>query len=266
MESNWTEPFIFLIYNLIKPVAASLILVVMFTIIKMIGGDTTPDDFHHMYIGNAFFIYIGQVLWGITWIVHDDREHYRTLKYIYISPSNYIVYMLGRTLSKIAITTFAVVITLMFGAFFFGVPLNLLEINWLLFIPVMIIGLMSLIAFGMALAGISFLTAKHSMGMNEGIAGVFYMFCGVIFPVSALPAWGIAFAKILPVTYWLDLLRRSLGAGAGVDSAVAGLSVEYSFAILIISTIAFTVFSIGVFKLGDYIARKKGLIDMTTAY
>ena len=39
-----------------------------------------------------------------------------------------------------------------------------------------------------------------------------------------------------------------------------------ALAILAISTLAFFLFSLGIFRLGDYLARKKGLIDMTTAY
>jgi ABC-2 type transport system permease protein len=267
MESNWTRPFIFAIYAIVRPIAASLILVMMFYVITYLGDpNTARANFDFLFIGNTFFMYIAQVLFGVTWIIHDDREHYRTLKYIYISPANYFVYMLGRTLSTIMITTFAVVITLTFGAIFLEIPLNPLEVNWLLFFPVFIIGLLSVIAFGLALAGISFLTAKHTMGMNEGIAGVFYLFCGVIFPLSVLPAWGISFAKLLPVTYWLDLIRTSLGAGTGVDTALAGTPVVTGIIILIISTIVFALFSIGTFKLGDHLARKKGLLDMTTAY
>ena len=266
MESNWTDPFLFIVYSIAKPIAGSLILVVMYQIIATIGGVANPELFHFMFVSNAFFMYVGQVLFGVTWIIHDDREHFRTLKYIYISPSNFLVYMLGRTLSKIMITTFAVIITLGFGAFFLEVPITFGGINWLLLLLVMFIGMFCIISFGLALAGISFLTAKHSMGMNEGIAGIFYVFCGVVFPISILPAWGIAFAKILPVTYWMELIRRALGAGVGVDSTLAEGSTTSGLFILCISTIVFVLFSLGIFKLGDYIARKKGLIDMTTAY
>ncbi len=266
LESNWTDPFPFIIYSIAKPIAGSLILVVMYSIIAGIGGQTDVGLFHYMYVSNAFFMFVAQVLFGITWVIHDDREHYRTLKYLYISPSNFFVYMLGRTISKLLVTTFAVIITMAFGVFFLGVPLDILGVNWLLFIVVMFIGLACVMSFGLALAGISFLTAKHSMGMNEGVAGIFYMFCGVIFPISILPGWGITLAKTLPVTYWLELIRRTLGLGEGIDTALASISTVDCMLILTISTIVFAVISVGVFKLGDYVARSKGLIDMTTAY
>ncbi len=266
MESNWTDPFLFMVYSIFKPIAGSLILVVMYTIIASVGGQTDIGLFYFMYVSNAFFMYVAQVLFGVTWIIHDDREHFQTMKYIYISPSNYFAYMIGRSISKIIITTFAVIITMAFGIFFLDIPLDILSVNWPFFLAIMGIGILCVMSFGLALAGISFLTAKHSGGMNEGIAGLFYLFCGVVFPISTLPAWGVSFAKILPITYWLDLVRRVLDLGADIDPALSGVSTGSSMLILIVSTIVFSIFAVGIFKTGDYIARKKGLIDQTTAY
>jgi ABC-2 type transport system permease protein len=267
MESNWADPFLFLVYSIAKPIAGSLILVVMYKIIASLSGSAVNVElFYYMFISNTFFMYVGQVLFGVAQIVHEDREHYQTMKYIYISPSNYFSYMIGRSLSKLLITTFAVVITLAFGIFLLGVPLDIFSVNWPLFLIVMTIGIFCIMTFGLALAGVSFLTAKHQGGMNEGIAGVFYLFCGVVFPVSILPAWGISFARILPITYWLELVRRTLGLGVGVDSALAGTSTTASLMILCLSTLVFGVIALIIFKAGDTIARQKGLIDMTTAY
>ncbi len=266
MESNWADPFLFAIYSVVKPIAGSLILVVMYSIIAAIGDRTDPQLFYYMFTSSTFFMYVGQVLFGVAQLVHEDREHYQTMKYIYISPSNYFSYMMGRTVSKLVITTFAVVITMAFGVFMLGVPLDLLGVNWILFLAVMVIGILCIMAFGLALAGVSFLTAKHQGGMNEGIAGVFYLFCGVVFPVSILPAWGMSFARILPITYWLELIRRTLKLGVGMDSTLSAYSTNYCIAILCISTVVFSIVAVAIFKAGDTIARRKGLIDMTTAY
>ena len=266
MESNWADPFLFMTYSVAKPIAGSLILVVMYSIIAALGNSTDPQLFYYMFVSSTFFMYVGQVLFGVAQLVHEDREHYQTMKYIYISPSNYFSYMIGRTLSKLLITTFGVAITMGFGVFMLGVPLNLFTVNWLLFAVIMVIGIFCIMAFGLALAGVSFLTAKHQGGMNEGIAGVFYLFCGVVFPVSILPSWGGSFAKILPITYWLELIRRSLDLGVGMDSTLAGCSTNYCIIILCISTLVFTFLALAIFKAGNTVARRKGLIDMTTAY
>ena len=177
------------------------------------------------------FMYVAQVLFGITWVIHDDREHYQTLKYIYISPANYYVYILGRSVSKIVVTTFGVIITLGFGILALNIPIALFVVNWPLLALAMGLGLACIISFGLALAGISFLTAKHDQGMNEGIAGVFYLFCGAIFPISRLPAWSTPLATVLPITYWLYVVRVAFfGEGSGVanlDSTVAGLNIPW---------------------------------------
>ena len=267
MESNWANPFLFIVYSIAKPIAGSLILVVMYTIIAGIpGSGTDPSLFSFIYVGNAFFMYVMLLLWHVTWVIHDDREHFQTIRYIYIAPFNYFVYILGRTMSNIVITTFGVLITLVFGVLVLDVNIGLGGINWPLFLGVMVIGLLGIMAFGLALAGVSFLTAKHSMGMNEGIGGLFYVFCGVIFPVSGLPPWGVGFSKVLPVTYWLHLVRTSLGVDTSADTALASVTIGSGLWVLIISTLILTALALLVFKLGDHIARTKGLIDMTTAY
>jgi ABC-2 type transport system permease protein len=270
LESNWADPYLFLIYSIVKPIAGTLILVFMYQIIASINNTTDMALFAYMYVGNAMFMYCAQVLFGITWVIHDDREHYQTLKYIYISPSNYYVYILGRAVSKIVVTTFGVIITLLFGIYALQIPITLLGINWLYLALGMGLGLACVISFGLALAGISFLTAKHDQGMNEGIAGIFYLFCGVIFPISILPSWSTSFAMSLPITYWMYVMRVALlgadSGAVGLDGALAGYDVTMGFVVLAISTAVFFLFSIGIFRLGDYLARKKGLIDMTTAY
>jgi ABC-2 type transport system permease protein len=273
MESNWAEPWLFLLYSVVRPIAGTLILVVMYMVIT--GGNTSGELFAYMYVGNALFMYVAQVLFGITWVIHDDREHYQTLKYIYISPANFYMYILGRSISKIIITTVGVIITLAFGVLALDIPIGLGTINWPLLILGIVIGLTCIISFGLALAGVSFLTAKHAQGMNEGIAGLFYLFCGVIFPLSTasgpvLPTWSHPFALILPVTYWMHIMRAALfGIGSsvvGYDTALSGFSTSQGLLILFISTLVFIILSILIFRLGDHLARKKGLIDMTTAY
>ena len=86
VESNWTDPFLFAIYVIIKPLATAAILVVMYSIIT--GGDYNSPLFPYIYLGNAFYTYVGAVMAGVSWAVIDDREHYKTLKYMYIAPIN----------------------------------------------------------------------------------------------------------------------------------------------------------------------------------
>ena len=83
----------FFIYSVVKPLASAGILVVMYGVIAQ-GNFGTPI-FAYLYIGNAFYQYVAAVMTGVSWAVMDDREHYRTLKYIYTAPVNIPFYLMG---------------------------------------------------------------------------------------------------------------------------------------------------------------------------
>lgn len=267
MEANWTNWYLFVIYSIAKPIAGTLIIVIMYLIV--FGGVTgDPTFFSYMYLGNAFYIFIGQALFGTTWVIHEDREHYQTLKQIYMAPISLFVYLIGRAMAKIAVAGMAVIITLAFGMLVLELPLALLNIDWALLALALLIGLLCMVSIGVALAGISFLTAKHGYGINEGVAGMFYLFCGAIFPLTVLPSWGQAIGQAIPITYWLEITRRAMLPGSSI-STISGLG-EFSniqiLMFLLISAGIFLVFSIGIFKYADYLARKKGKLDMSTSY
>jgi len=273
MEANWTDPFLFGIYSIVRPISAALILVFMYMVVT--GGNTDNAYFSYMFVGNALYMYVAEVLFGVTWVIHDDREHYMTLKQVYIAPVKFYSYILGRSAIKIAITSAGVLITLLFGVLVLGVRIDITNIDWLLLAASIAIGMSCISVLGLALGGVTFLTAKHSIGINEGVAGIFYVLSGVIFPITALPVWGQAISKFLPVTYWMDLMRRSLmpeamtdiNTDAGMDvTGLSTLSDVYVLAFLAVSAIIFFVVSIGIFRYADYMARKKGKIDWTTAY
>src|SRR3989304_3206183 len=125
MDSNWTEPWLFLVYSVIKPVAGAFILVLMYFVFTFVGRVQSPALFDFMYVGNAFFIFVGTTLFGTFQVIQSDREWYQTIRYVYISPISFYVYILGRAASKIAVATFAVVITLIFGVLFLDVQVHL---------------------------------------------------------------------------------------------------------------------------------------------
>lgn len=268
MESNWTDPFLFATYSIVKPLAGTLILVFMYLVITH--GDTSTPGFSYMFIGNALYMYVAEVLFGVTWVIHDDREHYMTLKQVYIAPISFYYYIFGRAAIKIAITSVGVLLTILFGIFVLDVEVSLASISWPLLIVSLVLGLAAICIMGLALGGISFLTAKHGQGINEGVAGVFYVLSGVIFPITILPTWAQSISKLLPVTYWMEAMRRGLEPGVIADlggtTGMDGMDNWFLMLVLILSTIAFLFISVGIFRFADKAARRKGKIDWTTAY
>ncbi|MGQ0797516.1 MAG: ABC transporter permease [Methanobacteriota archaeon] len=269
MDSNWTEPWLFALYSIVKPVASAFILVLMYSIFVVIG-QFRPGDFNagfsYMYIGNAFFIFVASTLFGTFQVIQSDREWYQTIRYVYISPISYYVYIVGRAFSKIAVAAFAVVITLAFGVAFLNVQIGFSVDDLPMFLASLLLGIGVLLTIGICLGGISFLTAKHTHGLAEGIPGLFYVFCGVLFPLSVLPTWAQPIGQAIPLTYWFDITRRLLAPAASIDPTLTGYSDGAILLLLLVSSLAFFALSVLIFKTGEHLARKAGKIDMTTSY
>src|SRR6185503_17650485 len=122
-------------------------------------GQATSETFRYIFIGNTFFLYVTEVLIGISWTVFRDREDYETLKYIYVAPMRLLPYLLGRACTRVGTATVGVL-----------VALGLVGVLWL----------------GIILAGTSLVVARHSMNLNEGLSGLFFLLCGAVFPLDVL--------------------------------------------------------------------------------
>ncbi len=263
MESNWTDPFLFAIYSVVRPLASSLILVVMYYVVTR--GKTGIDLFAYIYVGNAFFMYVINVLFGISWVIHDDREHYQMIRYIYISPIRMYYYLFGRGIAKMILTTVAVIITMGFGMLVLKIPVNLLAVNYPLLVFSVIAGIFIITCMGILLAGITLVTAHHSWALTEGIAGLFYLACGAIYPIDILPMWLQYLSKALPLTYWLELVRRSV-LGKSLSPTLSGFSTLELIGIMALTTLALALFSHWIYRSIEHIARKYGKIDQLTNY
>ena len=168
IESNWTDPFLFAVYSIVKPLSGAAILVIMYGVITE--GNFGSALFPYIYLGNAFYIYVGAVMTGVSWAVVDDRELYKTLKYMYIAPINIPLYLLGRGGARFVVGSIAVLITILTGVFFLNVKINLAEVNWGLFFVSLIIGIIMLALIGLMLAGFTLVTARHEGFIGEAVA------------------------------------------------------------------------------------------------
>lgn len=265
IESNWTDPFLFAVYSIVKPLASAGILVIMYSIIAK-GNFGTPI-FPYIYYGNAFYIYVGAVMAGVSWAVIDDREHYRTLKYMYIAPILIPAYWLGRGVARFLSGTIAVIITLVFGVAFLHVPLDFARVDWPLFVVSLTLGIAMLSMMGLILASITLLIAHHFFMIGDAVASALYLLSGAIFPLDVLPVWLRPLGYAMPITYWLELMRRSLsGSVAQAFPTLAHFSNLQLIGILLALTIAFGILSRFVYRYCDLRARERGLIDLVTNY
>ena len=272
MEANWTDPLLFFIYSVAKPLSSTLIFVVM---IEVIGGATTNELRGFVVVGTALWSFVVSGIAGLAWSVLDDRERYRMLKYVYVSPSDFIVLLLGRGVARVAVGAMAAVITLVVGVAALGVSFDPTAIDWPLLVASLLIGLLAIVAIGVALAAVCIQTRQESWSYPEAAAGALFLVCGAVFPLSVLPAPIQIIGLLNPLAWWLEGIRSALlhssfsgigGPGslfAEVTGRAAPTSIEIVVALLATGAVV-TLASIVGFRLSDRRAKDRGLFDQTT--
>ena len=159
--------------------------------------------------------------------------------------------------------------TMGLGLLVLRLPIRLGDVNWPYLAASMVLGLASLAILGLLLGAATLQMARHYWSVGESVAGALYLMCGAIFPLDVLPAWLQPLGLALPLTYWLESLRRAvLGAEAStaISPSLAELGDGRLLLILLGATLVSVVISVYFFRWSDYRAREKGLIDVTTHY
>ena len=271
MEANWTDPLLFFIYSVAKPVASALILVFM---LEVIGG-SRPEYRAFVVVGSALWAFVLSGISGLAWTVLDDRERYRMLKYIYVSPSDFLIVLLGRGVARVAVGGMGALITLGIGVAVLGVPFDIAKVDWVLFAFVMALGLASIVAIGVMLAAICLQTRQESWSYPEAVGGALFLVSGAVFPILVLPAIVQAAGMLTPLSWWIEGVRQSLFPGGitsiggegslfqTVTGQLAPTPAQIAVALLLTGTVA-TLASIAVFRASDRRAKDRGLLDQTT--
>jgi ABC-2 type transport system permease protein len=265
IESNWADPFLFAVYSFARPVASVMILVVMYSVIT--NSAMAEPMFAYIYLGNALYMLVGQVITGVSWAVIDDREQYRVAKQLYTAPMDGYFYLLGRGTARLLIGSISVFIVIFIGTLAFRMPLYLNTINWGLFLVSTVFGIVALASVGLILGGITMSMARHFWAVGELVAGALYLFTGAIFPLDVLPEVLRPIGFAFPATYWLELSRRALlGDNAARFPTLSAFSDMQLLAILVVMTVVLVFASTRYYTYALHLSKEKGLIDMESSY
>lgn len=265
IESNWADPLLFGIYSIARPLAGVLILVVMYSVIT--DGAIHEPIFAYIYLGNALYIIVGQVINGVSWAIIDDREHYQTMRQLHTTPMNGYYYLLGRGVASLIISGIAALIIILFGIIVFQLPITVAAIDWALFFGSTVLGIIALATIGILLGSATMMMARHGWGFGEAVAGALFIFSGAIFPLDVLPVVLRPIGYIFPVSYWLEAARRALlGPQAVLIPTFSGFSNIDLIIILAVFCVVLVTLSSFFYRRCLHLAKEKGLIDMETAY
>lgn len=240
IESNWTKPLVFAGYVFLKPLAGSFLVVCMYWAARAASGGATPSDYlPYLYISSASFMVVSGVTSGMSNSVVTDRESYKMLKYIRISPIPLSTYLVGRGLARGGQAALGGLVTVAVGWLIFPelrLALGDHTIAWGWLFLSLCAGVVMLVAMGLILAGTALNMARYGYFLSEGIAGMLYLLCGAVFPISTLPPWLRPLSLALPPTYWLESMRRVLLGKPSEHSVLADWGHGELFMLLAMAT------------------------------
>ena len=259
IEGNWAEPLYLTVYLVIRPLA----FLGLFLAVLSIGGSLNPASIGFVVVGQAVFQIVGAALQGPTHALLDDRERYRTIRYIFATPSSLLPVSVGRALVKAAIAGISATIVIGVGAIL-GMPLRSGGIDLILLTVVMLLGLLSIVGIGIALGAVCVQLRNDAWGYPQAVAGSVFLLCGAIFPLDTLPAPLQALGAALPITWWIEGVRRAI-LGTTSPGLLGTLATSELLLALLVGTLVILAVTPRLFKLGIDRARDKGYLDRNTA-
>ena len=259
IEGNWAEPFFLLVYLIIRPLA----FLGLFLAVLSIGGALNPASIGFVVVGQAVFQIVGAAMEGPTHALLDDRERYRTIRYIFATPSSLLPVSIGRALVKALIAAISAVIVIGVGALI-GMPMRAGGPDLPLLLVVMALGLTSIVGLGIALGAVCVQLRNDAWGYPQAVAGSVFLLCGAIFPLDTLPRALQFLGAALPMTWWIEGVRRAL-LGTTSPGLLGELSTPLLLLVLTVGTALITLAAPRLFRIGIDRAREKGYLDRSTA-
>lgn len=271
-EANWADPLVFVLFSVAKPVASALMLVVM---LDVVSGGAAGDYLGFVVVGSALWSFVQSGIAGLAWGVLDDRERYRMLKYLYVSPTDFAVVLLGRGVARIAIGAMGAVVVLAIGVVVLDLPFDPWRTDWPLLLVVMAAGLATVVAIGMLMAAVVLQTRQESWSYPDAVAGSLFLIVGAVFPLAVLPTPLQALGLLTPLTWWIAGVREALFPGAlsaiggpgSLFTALSGQAAPTSGQIVVSllgTGLAVTLVAAAIFRASERRAKDRGLIDLTT--
>jgi ABC-2 type transport system permease protein len=226
-------------------------------------------------VGTALWAVVLAGISGLAWSILDDRERYRMLKYIYVSPSDFLVVLLGRGVARLGVGLMGGLITIAVGILLLGVPFDPGVVHWPLLALMLVLGLLTIIAIGMLLAAVCLQTRQESWSYPDALAGALFLVSGVVFPLTVLPTPVQALGMLSPLTWWVEGVRHaafpngpsSVGGPGSLWTALSGTPAPEPAIIIgaLLATGALvTLAATADFRVSERRAKERGLLDRTT--
>ena len=159
-------------------------------------------------------------VFGLSTVMVDWRKR-GILRRLKLTPMPLGEFLTSRVLASLVVTVIQVVVLLIFGRVVFGI--HIASSAWVA-IPVALIGTLAFLAFGFFIGSVV-ANPETADAVSNAITTPMMFLSGTFFPVAALPAALAAVAKVLPLYYLADGLRKATVRGLGLEAVAVNIAV-----------------------------------------
>lgn len=176
-------------------------------------GNARPDIIAYIAIGNAIMALSWNTVFAVINITGDDKWG-GTLALLLATPAPRLPLFVGRAMLHVFDGMVSVAISFLFAVFLFGV--NFGSANALALLVVVFLTAFTMAGFGLLIGGFAFYFRDPIVFANI-FTFILLIFCGVNFPIQALPQPLQYVSYIFPLTYGIDAGRKAIGGATLID-------------------------------------------------
>ena len=208
----------------------------------------TDDYVSFLILGTMLWQFVSSALYEIGFALRIEMW-FGTLEQNWVTPANRFVFLLGKSVFSILVTTIYLAVSLLFVVTFFNFTLDTTHL--LGGLAVIAISLLIFYGFGFMFCGFT-LIVKEAGPLAEIVGMSLPIICGATYPITVLPTWLQPVSKVIPLTYSVDCLR-SIFLGTKTI-----LPLHLEVIILVISAVVVPYIGYRVFIAAEKKTRKMG--------
>ena len=252
VKRYWGWEVVWLAYSL----ASALSITYIGAGMEQISGVRVDANYLVMYllIGTLLWRYLSIVFDAISQMIAWERWE-GTVEYTFMAPVSRLTHMLGQTIYSVAHG-------LLFTGVIFGVVTLLFHLdvtgaNLAGAVAILVASSVSFIGFGIMAAVLPLLFPERGSQMTNVVQAVLLLISGVYYPITVLPEWMQAIARVSPATYALDAMRDALLSGAGWAALAPNLGLLVAMGLVAIPV------GVMVFSKAERYAKRTGKLKRT---
>ena len=212
-------------------------LLVFYFLSKLVGDSAAPylepyggNYFAFVLIGLAFSGYFGV---GLNSFASNLREAQTTgtLEAMLMTPTRLSTVIMSSSIYDYGFVTFQVFVYLALGGLLFGVQLD--KGNTPAALVVLVLTIIAMTSLGIIAASF-IMVLKRGDPVTLLISSLAVLLGGVYYPVQLMPQWLQQLSRLLPITYSLDAMRRTLLADASFQEIMPDIIALAIFGIVLV--------------------------------